>query len=388
MVSVRKIATCMLVGTLAFAAHTETAKAAETPVAGIDLVLSDHNIGPQALSMGMQTFLLSKSKTQENDLAFAKVDNYVNIRSEANENSKILGKLYKNNAATILKKEGDWYRVKSGAVTGYIKAEFLLTGKKAEEFSKKVGDTFAIVNTATLRVREKASQKSAIVTLIPIGEEYKVKSEKNDWVKISVDQAKVGYVSRDYVTLKKVYDQAVSIEEEQARLEQEAEAAVQTMSLNSANRSVSTQSSSAKKEIKSSSVSENKSEKREATTNQSSVRSQIANYARKFEGNPYVWGGTSLTRGADCSGFTQSVLENFGIYIPRTSREQAASGRRVDIDNIRPGDLIFYRRNGRINHVALYIGNGKVIGAKSSDEGIRITNYNYRTPYKAVSYIN
>ena len=117
------------------------------------------------------------------------------------------------------------------------------------------------------------------------------------------------------------------------------------------------------------------------------LRNQIIMYAKKFEGNPYVWGGTSLTRGADCSGFTQSVLENFGINIPRTSRAQAASGRRVDLDDIKPGDLIFYRRNGRINHVALYIGNGKVIGAKSSREGIKITNYNYRTPYMAVSYI-
>jgi cell wall-associated NlpC family hydrolase len=377
----------MLVGTLAFAAHTETAKAAETPVAGIDLLLSDLNFGSQTVNVGMQTFLLSKSKAQEIDLAFAKVDNYVNIRSEANEDSKILGKLYKDNSATILKKEGEWYQVKSGAVTGYIKAEFLLTGKKAEDFSKKVGVTFATVNTATLRVREKASQKSTILTLIPKGEEYKVASEKKDWVKISIDQATTGYVSKDYVTLKKVYTQAVSIEEEQARLEQEAEAAVQATSLRSAERSATVQRSSAKNEIKISSISEGKTDNNQSS-NDSSVRNRIANYARKFEGNPYVWGGTSLTRGADCSGFTQSVLENFGIYIPRTSREQAASGRRVDMDNIQPGDLIFYRRNGSINHVALYIGNGKVIGAKSSDEGIRITNYNYRTPYKAVSYIN
>ncbi len=387
MVSVRKIATCMLVGTLAFAGHTETAKAAETPVAGIDLLLSNLNFGSQAVNIGLQTFLLSKSIEQENDLAFANVDNYVNIRSESNEDSKILGKLYKNSAATILKKEGEWYQVKSGAVTGYIKAEFLLTGESAEEFSKKVGDTFATVNTATLRVREKASEQSAIVTLIPIGEEYKVTDEKEDWVKISIDQATTGYVAKDYVTLRKVYAQAVSIEEEQARLEQEAEAAVQTMSLGAAQRSDTAQGSTAKSEVKSSAISVSKSETSQASDN-SSLRNQIVNYALKFEGNPYVWGGTSLTRGADCSGFTQSVLAYFGISIPRTSRAQAASGRRVDMDDIQPGDLIFYRKNGTINHVALYIGNGKVIGAKSSREGIRITNYNYRTPYKAVSYIN
>jgi cell wall-associated NlpC family hydrolase len=380
----------MLVGTLAFATHTGTAKAAETPVAGIDLLLSDLNFSAQSINFGMQTFLTSKSKAQEIDLAFAKVNNYVNIRSEANEESKILGKLYKDNAATILKKEGEWYQVKSGSVTGYIKAEFLITGKKAEDYSEKVGDTLATITTTTLRVREKASEKSSVMTLVPNGEEYRVTKEKEDWVRILVDETTSGYVSKDFVKLKKVYGEAISVEEEQAILAAEAEAAVQTVSLKSAEstkRSVSTQKASAKKEIKSSSVSENNSDKSSSSSN-SSIRNQIANYARRFEGNPYVWGGTSLTRGADCSGFTQSVLENFGIYIPRTSREQAASGRRVDIDDIKPGDLIFYRRNGTINHVALYLGNGKVIGAKSSDEGIRITNYNYRTPYKAISYID
>jgi cell wall-associated NlpC family hydrolase len=377
MISVRKIATCLLVGTLAFAGNIGTAKAEETPVAGIDLLLSDLNSGSQSINVGMKTFLVSKSKAQETDLAFAKVDNYVNIRSQADEDSKILGKLYKDNLATILNKEGEWYQVKSGSVTGYIKGEFLITGKKAVDYSKKIGDTLATVTTKTLRVREKASKKSTVLTLVPSGEEYKVTKEKADWVKIVVDESTVGYVSRDYVDLKKVYAKAISIEEEQAILAAQAEAAVQ-----------SNQKSSAKREIMSSSISaETKSEK-SSSTSRSSDRNQIADYARRFEGNPYVWGGTSLTRGADCSGFTQSVLENFGIDIPRTSREQAASGRRVDIDDIKPGDLIFYRRNGTINHVALYLGNGKVIGAKSSDEGIRITNYNYRTPYKAVSYID
>ncbi len=375
MVSVRKIATCMLVGTLAFAGHTESAKAAETPVAGINLLLSDINASSQDINLGMQTLLLSKTKAQESSLAFAKVNNYVNIRSKANVNSKILGKLYKDSVATILKKEGGWYRVKSGSVTGYIKGNYLITGKKAEEHSEKVGNTMAKVSTTTLRVREKASEQSTTLTLVPIGEEYQVTKEKKDWVKIKVDEATSGYVAKDYVELKKVYEEAVSIEEEQARLAEQAASVIQTSSssLNTGSKEVNKTNSN---KVQSSSVS-----------NQSSLRNQIVNYALRFEGNPYVWGGTSLTRGTDCSGFTQSVLKNFGINIPRTSRAQAASGRRVDLNDIQPGDLIFYRRNGRINHVALYIGNGKVIGAKSSREGIKITNYNYRTPYKAVSYI-
>ena len=375
MVSVRKIATCMLVGTLAFAGHTESVKAAETPVAGIDLLLSDLNSSSQGINLGMQTFLLSQTKAQESNLAFAKVNSYVNIRSKGNENSKILGKLYKDNAATILEKEGNWYRVKSGSVTGYIKADYLITGKKAEEHSEKVGDTMATISTTTLRVREKASEESTTLTLVPIGEEYQVTKEKEDWVKIKVDESTSGYVAKEYVELKKVYEEAVSIEEERAVLAAQTASSIQTLS--------SSQNTNSKEEGK---TNTNKVQS-SSVSNHSSLRNKIVNYALRFEGNPYVWGGTSLTRGADCSGFTQSVLENFGINIPRTSRAQAASGRRVDLDDIKPGDLIFYRRNGRINHVALYIGNGKVIGAKSSREGIKITNYNYRTPYMAVSYI-
>ncbi|MDF2484333.1 MAG: hypothetical protein K0R46_501 [Herbinix sp.] len=373
MVSVRKIAACLLVGTLTFAGQTGIAKAAETPVAGIDLLLSDLDLGSQSVNTGIQTVLLSTTKAQDTNLAFAKVNNYVNIRSKASEDSKILGKLYKENAATILKKVGGWYQVKSGAVTGYIKSNYLITGKKAEEYSETVGTTIATVNTTTLKVREKASENSSVLTLVPIGDEYKVTKEKEDWVRILIDESTSGYVSKDFVELNKVYGEAISIKEEQAIL------VAQAANSRSTSKAKTSESAQKSNETKSLSVS---------SSNDSSVREKLVDYARRFEGNPYVWGGTSLTRGADCSGYTQSVFDDLGINIPRTSREQAASGRRVSMDDIQPGDLIFYQRNGRINHVALYIGNGKVIGAKSRSEGIRITDYNYRTPYKAVSYIN
>jgi cell wall-associated NlpC family hydrolase len=393
MVSVRKIAACMLVGTLTFAGQTGVAKASETPVAGVDLLLSDYYIGSTNYSLAMSALMSAKSEEQVTKLAFADVNNYVNIRSEANEESKILGKLYKDSAATILGEEDGWYQVKSGSVSGYIKGDYLITGKKAEEYSEKVGETIATVTATTLRVREKANTNSTTLTLVPVGEEYKVTKEKKEWVKVKVDASTAGYVSKDYVELSKVYDEAISIEEEQAELAKQQTYSLQTT--NSQDSSGSSERSGSSSKTASSNSSEQTSSGNGSDSNSgsnsgstSSIRQQIVNYALKFEGNPYVWGGTSLTRGADCSGFTQSVLEDFGIYIPRTSREQAASGRRVDLDDIRPGDLIFYRRNGSINHVALYIGNGRVIGAKSSGEGIRITSYNYRTPYKAVSYIN
>lgn len=120
----------------------------------------------------------------------------------------------------------------------------------------------------------------------------------------------------------------------------------------------------------------------------SALRAEIVQYALQFEGNPYVWGGTSLTKGADCSGFTQSVFKNKGITIPRTSKSQANGGKKVPLSKIQPADLIFYRKNGQINHVALYLGNKKVIHASNPKTGIKISKYDYRKPYKAVSYID
>lgn len=120
----------------------------------------------------------------------------------------------------------------------------------------------------------------------------------------------------------------------------------------------------------------------------SPLRKEIVSYAKQFEGNPYVMGGTSLTKGTDCSGFTQSVFRDNGIKIPRTSKEQAKKGKSIPLDEIKPGDLIFYTKNGQINHVALYIGNKKVIHASNPKSGIKISKYNYRKPYKAVSYLD
>lgn len=120
----------------------------------------------------------------------------------------------------------------------------------------------------------------------------------------------------------------------------------------------------------------------------SALRKKIVKYALQFEGNPYVMGGTSLTKGTDCSGFTQSVFRDNGIKIPRTSREQAKGGKSVPLSDIKPGDLIFYAKDGQINHVALYIGNKKVIHASNAKSGIKISKYNYRKPYKAVSYLD
>jgi len=119
----------------------------------------------------------------------------------------------------------------------------------------------------------------------------------------------------------------------------------------------------------------------EAAMQSLSRRQQIVNYALQFLGNPYVWGGTSLTNGADCSGFTMRVMEHFGVSLPHYSGSQAQMGKKVSSSEMRPGDLVFYSNSGgRINHVGIYIGNGQIVNAASRRSGIKISNWNYRTP--------
>lgn len=335
---VRKIATYCMVGSLLIMGGTKTAYASGEPIAGITVVLENISI---------ESVNILNPIIEYRDLAIANVANYVNIRSEANTNSKVVGKLYHNGAATILETEGEWINVKSGNVTGYIKSDYLLTGNKVYEIAEEVKAELATVKVNALNVRAKADISSSVVTMLPKGDILEIIEEDSEWTKVSLGD-KMGYVSTAYVDIKTDFKEAISIQEEEKRKEL------------------------AKKQ----------------SSSTSSIRQSIVNYALRFRGNPYVWGGTSLTRGADCSGFTQSVLKNFGISIPRTSRSQANGGKRVSMDKIHPGDLIFYRKNGRVNHVAMYIGNGKVVGAASRREGINIKDYNYRTPYKAVSYIN
>jgi peptidoglycan DL-endopeptidase CwlO len=393
MIKIHKIATYLMIGTLALAGRAAVAQASEEAVAGIDLTLHELYQSTDNADKEIKSFLAETTSEYEN-LAFAQVTNYVNIRSKASENSEILGKLYNNSAATIIEDKGEWYKIKSGSVNGYIKSEFLVTGEKAAEVAKSTGNRIATVTTTTLKVREKASLDSQVLTLIPMGDEYRILKENKEWIKIAVDQNTSGYVSSDYVDIHTVFEEAVSIEEEQERLEEEAAANNQSSNNSSSGSSSSSNSSSGSSNHTSKPSSNNNSSSGSSgsgssgsSSSSSSLGGQIASYALKFEGNPYVWGGTSLTNGADCSGFTQSVFAHFGVYIPRTSRTQATGGRRVSLDSLQAGDLIFYSRNGTINHVALYIGNGKVISASSPSTGIRITSYNYRTPVRAVSYL-
>lgn len=340
-------------------------------------------------------------KSEYENIAIAQVSNYVNLRSAPSEEGEILGKLYNNSAATIIATEGDWYKIKSGSVDGYVKAEFVVNGEAAEELAKEVGHRTATVNTETLKVRNDAGLDATVQTLIPIGESYDVVEELDGWVKIAVDTDIEGYVSADYVNLETEFVEAESIEEEKARLAEEerlrkeAEEAAKKADEEAAKKKAKSEAASAKAaESSTSESSSNASVSSESVAAAPAVsapasgsRAAIVNYALQFVGNPYVAGGTSLTNGADCSGFTYSVFGDCGISIPRDSRSQAAGGTPVDLSAIQPGDLLFYSNGSTINHVALYIGNGQVVHASTAKTGIKISSYNYRTPCKAVTYI-
>lgn len=323
-------------------------------------------------------------------------NNYVNIRKKPDTESKILGKLYKGSAATILATKGEWVKIKSGSVTGYINSEFLAIGFDAEELVDKYGTKWAEVTTTTLKVREKPSTEAITLTLIPIGESYQVLKEKDGWVKILLDEgdegeeSTKGWISGDYVNISVEFEHAISVKEEEAQKKREEEARKaeeeQLRKLAELQRQQQAAASKPATSVKPSGSTSRPSSSGSKDTGSvvaSGNGSDIAAYAQKFVGNPYVYGGTSLTNGADCSGFTQSVYKHFGVNIPRTSGSQSGAGKKVSLDSLKAGDLIFYTNGSRVNHVAMYIGGGQVVHASSPKTGIKISNYKYRTPYCA-----
>lgn len=267
------------------------------------------------------------------NLGIAHVDNHLNIRQEPNENAKLIGKLTKDAACEILDiDENGWAHIKSGKVEGYCSTEFLYMGDAAIARGKEVASMIAVVNTETLKVREEPNTDSIVITLIPQEEELEVvEIMDNGWVKFLLDDEEA-YVSGEYVDVEERLEKAVTLTEL----------------------------------LYGQGVSD--------------VRVDLVQYAKQFVGNPYVWGGTSLTNGADCSGFTMSIYKKYGVSLPHHAASQAQLGTKVSLGEAKPGDLVFYAKNGSINHVAIYIGNGQVIHASSPKTGIKISGVNYRTP--------
>lgn len=264
-------------------------------------------------------------------LGIAHVENHLNIRKEPNEQAELNGKMPKDAACEILSSENGWAHIKSGRVEGYVSTDYLYTGEEALTRGREVATVMATVNTQTLFVREKPTTDSIVLTMVAQQEELEVTELLEGWAKIMLDDDEA-YVSTDYVDIREKLGTAVSMKELMYG------------------------------------------------QGVSNTRVDLVQFAKKYVGNPYVWGGVSLTRGADCSGFVLSVFKQFGVSLPHSSRAQAGYGRKVTLSEAQPGDLIFYAKNGAINHVAIYIGNGQVVHASNPRSGIKISNATYRTP--------
>lgn len=258
----------------------------------------------------------------------------VNIRDAASMDGNVVGKIGLDAGCDILGEEGEWLHIKSGKVEGYIKSEYVLTGSdalsKASTLLKKVVD----VNTDGLRVRTEPNQECDIVDVVGSGQRFDVLEELDEWVKIDLDGEEC-YLYKEYVDIGAKLDEALTISEVRYG------------------------------------------------AGVSDVRIAISEFAKQYIGNPYVWGGTSLTRGADCSGFVLSVFGNYGIGLPHSSRAQANCGSAVSLSDLRPGDLVFYGNRSGINHVAIYVGGGQVVHASNPRTGITISGMYYRSPVKA-----
>ncbi len=326
-------------------------------------------------------------------------NSYVNVRSEPNTTSDVVGKLYNDCAATILAtvdgEGGQWYEIKSGSVQGYIKAEYFLTGDEAEARAIEIGKLEGRVNTNGLRLRNAPSLDSDILTLIWSGETYVVLETGDEFVKIMVDEDLVGYVYADMIDVDVKFDTAISLEEEQRQKEEEErkkkEAAEAQRRLEEAKKQQAAAESAAAEEGSSGSGSSSSGSSSASSEVTSASRDALVAYAKQWVGvTPYVYGGTSLENGADCSGFTQAVYRNaLGISIPRDSRSQASGSTTISESELQPGDLVFYNSGGgAIDHVAIYIGGGQVVHASNSRTGTIISNMKYREPCQYGRYIN
>lgn len=314
----------------------------------------------EEIGIDLRAFLEQQIEQMDKEywnLAIAQVDNYVNVRSLPSEEGEVLGKLYNNSVGELLKVENGWYQITSGNVTGYVKAEYCVTGTEAISLAKELETRIATVKTVSAYVKKDMLQESEVLGYLAMGDEVVVLEEGDEWCKVSIEEGD-GYVLKELVRLHSEYVTAESKEEEAERLAKEAK-----------------EREEARKAALLAAQKEVEKAGNTVSAEPTEMGIEIANYACQFVGNPYKWGGTSLTDGADCSGFVMSVYANFGVELPHSSAADRKVGYEVgSLDKAIPGDIVCYS-----GHVAIYIGNGQIVHASTEKTGIIISNADYRT---------
>ena len=380
-------------------------------------------------------------------LAFAECDEayYVNVRTQpSTDTGEVVGILKNHDSAIIESVEDDgWYKIKSGDVEGYVAAWLIKTGDEAAAIAPTVAYNYAVNNAVSLNVRAQADEGSDVVTSLDEGAEAEIVADEGNWFKVALDSDTYGYVSKDYVEEKTAYptaktiDQMMSDTEAEKQAEQAADAAgstdasaeqggetaapadasqtqetaaqtdvsqmqetaAQTDASQTQETAPQTQETAAQTDAPQTqeTAAQTEAPQTQETAAQteapqtevsapaaSATGSAVVAYASQFVGNPYVWGGTSLTSGADCSGFTMAVFANFGVSLPHYAASQLSCGTQVSIDSLAPGDLVFFSSTGgEIDHVAIYVGGGSIVHAANSKSGICYSSLNWMTPVAA-----
>ncbi len=321
-----------------------------TGMAGVSVSLDDYYLAYESGEVSKSATIALATMTSSDvasvlenyqNLGVANVESYLNVREKPD--GAIIGKMIRYSGCEILEEEGDWYKIKSGPVIGYVSKEFILTGEDAKIKAIEMAKLRAVVTAeSNLNVREKPTTESEIITKICSEERYDVLEEVDGWVKIALEGADdnaeegYGYISAEYADVRYALIEAYEFS---------------------------------------------------PLTGSTGLRNSVVNFAMNYLGNRYVWGGTSLTNGADCSGFVLSVFANYGIYLPRVAAAQAGVGTSVSSSEMLPGDLVFYSSGGGIDHVGIYIGNGQIIHAANSRRGIIISPWNYMSPTRIMNVI-
>ena len=288
------------------------------------------------LKDNINLYLVPSDKGEYLNIAFSDTDDFTYIRSAPDENSDWTGKLYSDSTAQVLEYLDGWTKIRSGSAEGYVPTDTLITGADARDAAEEYETDTATVTASVLNVRAGRGTDTEVLTRVRSGETYLITGDPEDgWYPVEVGQTD-GWVSGSYITAEASYSYGETKEEEAERAAEE--------------------------------------KAREEAAKKAEKGREVINYACRFIGNPYVWGGTSLTDGADCSGFVQSVYAHFGVSLPRTTYDMEHSGYSVGYDEALPGDLVLYD-----GHVGLYMGDGNIVNAMNEEKGIGICSATYMT---------